>query len=109
HASRESRPGPDITRGDGNRARLVPPCVAPSRWYCRPLRCAECSYRVGAVVALSAPSLPSSSLGSTPTPARAEHPAAPRGPYRRDSSVTRLVQHLGLVHASGPGLLAVPS
>ena len=66
--------------------------VAPPRWHCRPLRCAQCSYRAGAGVALPAPSLPPPTLGSTATPARAEHPAAPRDAYSRDPSVARLVQ-----------------
>src|SRR5215831_16372334 len=83
HASRQSRPGLDIVRGDGNRACLVPSRVASPRWHRRPLRRAERSYRAGIVVALPASSLSSPSLGSAATPSRAKHPTAPRGAYCR--------------------------
>src|SRR5215468_4198633 len=91
HASRESRARLNIAGGNGNWTQLVPPRVAPPRWHGRPLRCAQCSYRASADVALPAPSLPPPTLGSTATPARAEYPAAPRDAYRRDPPVARLV------------------
>src|SRR4029453_6421792 len=71
HASRESRTRLNIPGGHENRARLVPPRVAPPRWHGRPLRCAQCAYRAGAGVALPAPSLPPPTLGSIATPTRA--------------------------------------
>src|SRR5215813_9555198 len=73
HASRESRTRPNIAGGHGNWTQLVPPRVAPPCWYGCPLRRAQCAYHAGAGVALPASSLPHPTLGSTATPARAEH------------------------------------
>ena len=91
HASRESRTGLDIPRGNGNRSRLVPPRVAPPCWHCRPLRCA----RAHIVLALSSlyqrRHLRLPAWEAHATPSWAEPPAAPRDAYRRDPPVARLV------------------